>query len=50
MNITAKIASLHESVKAAQQEFDMVVTFHETWKPIAYDNDLHRRMGTSYAH
>ena len=50
MNITdPKIISLRESVNAAQQEFDMAVMFHETWKPTAYDDDLHRRMGTSYA-
>jgi hypothetical protein len=50
MNITdPKIVSLRESVKAAQQEFDMAVMFHETWKPTAYDDDLHRRMGSSYA-
>jgi hypothetical protein len=44
-----RIAPLREAVKAAQQEFDMAVMFHETWKPTAYDDDLHRRMGTSYA-
>lgn len=44
-----RIAPLRESVKAAQQEFDMAVMFHESWKPTAYDEDLHRRMGTSYA-
>lgn len=50
MNITdPKIISLRKSVKAAQQEFDMAVMFHETWKPTAYDDDLRRRMGTSYA-
>jgi hypothetical protein len=50
MNITdPKIVSLRKSVKAAQEEFDMAVMFHETWKPTAYDDDLHRRMGTSCA-
>lgn len=50
MNITdPKIVALRANVKAAQQEFDLAVTFHETWKPTAYDHDLHRRIGNSYA-
>ena len=50
MDIThPKILALRESVSAAQQEFDLAVMFHETWKPTAYDDDLHRRMGSSYA-
>ena len=44
-----KILALRQKVEAAQQEFDMAVTFHEVWKPAAYDTDLHARMGTSYA-
>jgi hypothetical protein len=44
-----KIISLQEQVKAAQEEFDMAVTLHEAWKPAAYDEDLHNRMGVSYA-
>jgi AbiU2 len=44
-----KILTLRQKVEAAQQEFDMAVTFHEVWKPAAYDTDLHARMGTSYA-
>ena len=44
--IAADIASLRKQVEAAQQEFDMAVRFHETWKPLAYDKDLHNRMGT----
>ena len=27
----------------------MAVTFHEVWKPSAYDKGLHNRMGVSYA-
>ncbi len=50
MNVNdPKIADLGAEVKAAQQEFDMAVTFHEVWKPAAYDKDLHHRMGKSYA-
>jgi hypothetical protein len=44
-----KIVALREKVTAAQQEFDMAVTFHEVWKPAAYDKDLHSRLGNSYA-
>ena len=44
-----KIVALREKVTAAQQEFDMAVTFHEVWKPAAYDKDLHSRMGKSFA-
>jgi hypothetical protein len=44
-----KIVALREKVTAAQQEFDMAVTFHEVWKPAACDKDLHSRMGKSYA-
>jgi len=47
--VASKIASLQKQVKAAQQEFDMAVTFHETWKPAAYDEDLRKRMGKSFA-
>jgi hypothetical protein len=36
-------------VTAAQEEFDMAVTFHEIWKPAAYDQELHNRLGKSYA-
>jgi hypothetical protein len=49
LKVASKIASLREQVDAAQQEFDMAITFHETWKPAAYDEDLQNRMGTSFA-
>jgi hypothetical protein len=46
MNVNdPKIVSLRATVKAAQQEFDMAVMFHEMWKPAAYDEALHKRMG-----
>ena len=38
-----------DRVLAAQEELDMAVLFHEAWKPAAYDEDLHRRLGRSYA-
>jgi hypothetical protein len=47
--VALKIATQLKQVEAAQQEFDMAVTFHETWKPAAYDKDLHKRMGDSFA-
>ncbi len=44
-----KIVALKQAVTAAQQEYDMAITFHEVWRPAAYDTDLHARMGRSYA-
>ena len=44
-----RITALRAKVTAAHEEFDMAVTFHEAWKPAAYDSDLHVRMGASYA-
>jgi hypothetical protein len=44
-----KIVALQEKVSAAQEEFDMAVAFHEVWKPTAYDQNLHSRLGNSYA-
>jgi hypothetical protein len=44
-----KIVALRAQVTAAQGEFDLAVAFHEVWKPTAYDNHLHARMGRSYA-
>ncbi len=43
------ITALRAKVTAAREEFHMAVTFHEAWKPAAYDTDLHVRMGASYA-
>ena len=44
-----KITKLQAKVTAAQQEFDLAVAFHEIWRPTAYDQDLHGRLGISYA-
>jgi hypothetical protein len=50
MNIyDSKITSLREKVNAAHQEFDLAIQFHEAWKLAAYDMDLQKRMGKSYA-
>jgi hypothetical protein len=43
------IAELKGLVAAAREEFDLATAFHETWKPAAFDADLHARMGKSYA-
>jgi hypothetical protein len=43
------IQELRRKIRAAQEEFDLAVTFHEVWKPGAYDTNLHSRLGTSYA-
>jgi hypothetical protein len=44
-----KVSALKTAVRAAQNEFDMAITFHEIWKPAAYDKELHARMGNSFA-
>ncbi len=44
-----QIVALREKVRAATEEFDMTVAFHEAWKPAAYDDALHARIGRSYA-
>jgi hypothetical protein len=50
MNITdPEIIHLRKSVAAAREEFDLAVIFHEVWKPAAYDEDLRKRMGVSFA-
>ena len=40
---------LKEKVRAAVDEFDQAIAYHEAWKPAAYDTSLHGRMGTSFA-
>lgn len=49
MSLDDEFEKMQIEVKAAQDEMIMAVQFHETWKPTAYDKDLHHRMGTSYA-
>jgi hypothetical protein len=49
MNFDDEMERMKEAVKATQEEIDMAVIFHETWKPTAYDEDLHKRMGHSFA-
>jgi hypothetical protein len=43
------ITDLQAMVTAARQEFDLAVVFHEVWKPTTCDQDLHGRLGVSYA-
>jgi len=49
MNFDGEFVQMKDAVKAAQDEIIMAVMFHETWKPTAYDEDLHKRMGNSFA-
>lgn len=49
MNFDNEFEQMKDAVKAAQDEIVMAVMFHETWKPTAYDEDLHNRMGKSFA-
>jgi hypothetical protein len=44
-----KVVALRDMVTAAQHEFDTAVAFHEIWKPAANDQDLHCRLGESFA-
>ena len=44
-----KIVTLRAMVTAAMEELDWAVKFYEVWKIAADDNDLHARMGTSFA-
>lgn len=44
-----EIERLKNIVDTARQEIELAVMFHETWRPAAYDKDLHARIGTSYA-
>jgi hypothetical protein len=44
-----EIVSLRAHVKAAEEEFDQAVQYHEMWKPAAYDAGLHQRVSRSYA-
>lgn len=43
------ILAVKNIVDTARQEVELAVMFHETWRPAAYDTDLHTRIGTSYA-
>ena len=43
------LAKLRKHVTAAAAEFDLAVTFYETWRTATDDTELHERLGKSYA-
>lgn len=43
------IANLREKLHATREVFDAATSFHEAWKPAAYDPTLHSQIGRSYA-
>jgi hypothetical protein len=43
------VLALRRKVHAAHEEFDAAMAYHEAWKPAAYDEALHKRMGRSHA-
>lgn len=49
MAFDVELDKMKGAVTAAEDEIVMAVMFHETWKPAAYDEDLHKRMGNSFA-
>lgn len=49
INVEAALKKLRASVRAAEDEALLAVMLHESWKPTAYDEGLHERMGTSFA-
>jgi hypothetical protein len=44
-----ELSVLLRQVKGADEEFHIALAFHEAWKPAAYDEALHERIGRSYA-
>lgn len=48
-DIQHDIERMKKMVDVARQEIELAVMFHETWRPSAYDTDLHDRIGSSYA-
>lgn len=48
-NLRQEIEKIRSMVETARQEIELAIMFHETWRPTAYDADLHSRIGTSYA-
>ena len=43
------IGKLQGALKAVERNMDMATGLHEVWKPTAFDNALHERMGISFA-
>jgi hypothetical protein len=44
-----EIVALRAKIVAADEEFQLALAFHEAWKPTAYDDALHNRLGLSFA-
>lgn len=44
-----KWKNIQDVVNAAKDEAIIAAMFHETWRPTAYDEDLHQRIGLSFA-
>lgn len=49
MNFDKVFNRLRVKVRGAQDEISLAIMLHETWRPTAYDRELHDRMGDSYA-
>lgn len=49
MALEAQLKKMKAMIAAAEDEIVMAAMFHETWRPAAYDKDLHKRMGHSFA-
>jgi hypothetical protein len=49
MNYAKSIEEIAAQVDFASEEMQTAIAAHETWRPTAYDEALHERMGTSYA-
>ena len=49
MDVAVAVVALKAKVRAAQEEIRIAIEFHEVWKPTAYDDNLHQRMGRSRA-
>lgn len=47
--VAKQLKHLKNYAKSIDSNFTMAVAFHEVWKPTAYDQELHHRMGSSYA-
>ncbi|MET3554903.1 hypothetical protein [Burkholderia sp. 567] len=44
-----ELDGMRQAVNAAEDEAMLAVQFHESWRPAAFDEELHARMGQSYA-
>lgn len=49
MDSAKVIAEIEAQVNVAMDEASRAIAFHESWRPMAYDEELHMRMGNSFA-